>query len=313
LFPDISEHQGAVDWNALGAAFQAGQVEAVSMRAGFGTVRADNQFARNQAECRARGIPAIYYWFNYPTFNSPQAEAAMFNRVVGPLRDHEALMADFEDDPSSNSVFPRGEAGIDWANAFLTALESPQNATWFYTYTSLFNAVGMSPLLATWPFVWADYSAAPDSAFPAIARQFTDCGSTPGVTGCCDQNRVLTPPLAQWLTGGSMPLDYSAKLGLVAIIYSAVLGGGPVSQPEADQWAAQIGPNGEGLWAIYQAIAASGEAQTGPPGAGRVPTGILKEHDAAIKTLQVTPVGKHTHSVTVPAEAAQTLNTGQPQ
>jgi hypothetical protein len=63
--------------------------------------------------------------------------------------------------------------------------------------------VGMRPLLATWPFVWADYSARQDDPFGAIARQFTDCGSTPGVAGCCDQNRVLKPPLSQWLTGGN--------------------------------------------------------------------------------------------------------------
>lgn len=205
MFPDISEHQGIVDWNALGAAFAAGQIEAVSMRAGFGTVRVDNQFPRNQFECRARGIPAIFYWFNYPTFNTPQAEAVAFNGTVGPLRPGEAMMADLEDDPASNSVFPRGQAGVDWARAFLTALQSPQNATWWYTYPSLFNAVGFGPLLGAWPFVLADYRATPDAGLTAaaIALQFTNCGSTPGVAGCCDQNRVLKAPLSQWLTGGA--------------------------------------------------------------------------------------------------------------
>jgi GH25 family lysozyme M1 (1,4-beta-N-acetylmuramidase) len=205
MFPDISEFQGAVDWNALGAAFQAGQIEAVSMRAGFGTVRADAQFARNQSECRARGIPAIYYWFTYFNVNTPEAEAAMFNATVGPLRSGEAMMGDFEDD--GPNLFPRGQAGVDAARRFLTAVQAPQNATWFYTYTSLFTTVGLGPLLGTFPFVWADYSARTDNPFGAFARQFTDCGSTPGVVGCCDQNRVLQPPLSQWLTGGHMPLD----------------------------------------------------------------------------------------------------------
>jgi GH25 family lysozyme M1 (1,4-beta-N-acetylmuramidase) len=244
MFPDISEHQGAVDWNALGAAFQAGQIEAVSMRAGFGTVRADFQFARNQSECRARGIPAIFYWFNYPTFNSPQAEAAMFNRTVGPLRDGEAMMGDFEDDesdPNNPILFPRGQAGVDWASAFLSALESPTNATWFYTYTSLFNAVGMGPLLATWPFVWADYRAeVPDSTFPAIARQFTDCGQTPGVVGCCDQNRVLKPPLSQWLQGGGMTQDQINALARVLI--AVFKGRTPFDQAELDSIIGQLTP-----------------------------------------------------------------------
>lgn len=208
MFPDISEHQGAVDWNALGSAYQAGQIEAVAMRAGFGTVRADNQFATNQRECRARGIPAIYYWFNYPTFNTPQAEAAMFNATVGPLRAGEAMVGDFEDDGSSGSVFPRGQAGVDWAKAFLTAVEAPQNATWWYTYPFLLSVIPFSELYGIWPFWLADYSATPDSAFvQPIARQFTDCGSTPGVSGCCDQSRILKSPLSQWLTPKEDQMD----------------------------------------------------------------------------------------------------------
>lgn len=201
MFPDISEFQGAVDWGALGAAYRAGQIEAIAIRAGFGTVRADHQFAANQAGARAHGIPAIYYWFNYPTFNTPQAEAAMFNSVVGPLGPAEAMCGDFEDDGASGSVFPRGQAGVDWAKAFLTAVEAPQNATWWYTYPFLLTVIPFSQLFGIWPFWLADYSTARDSAFTVpIARQFTDCGSTPGVGGCCDQSRVLKAPLSQWLT-----------------------------------------------------------------------------------------------------------------
>jgi Glycosyl hydrolases family 25 len=198
MFPDISEFQGAVDWDALGGAYHAGEIEAVAMRAGFGTVRPDHQFARNQQECRARGIPAIFYWFSYPALNSPQSEASMFNAVVGPLLPREAMVGDFEDDPPF--YFPRGPAGVEWASEFLNLLQAPQNAAWFYTYSSLFDAIGLQALVGTWPFWWADYSDTPDSARSyAIARQFTDQGATPGV-GQGDLSRVLRPPLTQWLT-----------------------------------------------------------------------------------------------------------------
>jgi GH25 family lysozyme M1 (1,4-beta-N-acetylmuramidase) len=207
VFPDISEHQGAVDWNALGAAYQAGQIEAVAIRASFGTARADLQFFTNQRECRARGIPAIYYHFCYPTFNSPQAEAAFFNSIVGRPQPNEAMVGDFEDDGAN--LFPRGQAGVDWARAFLEAVEAPQSASWWYTYPYLLTVVPLQQLYGVWPFWLADYSATPDSAFSqAITRQFTNCGSTPGVTGCCDQSRVLKPPLTEWLAGSAQAVNY---------------------------------------------------------------------------------------------------------
>src|SRR5215467_14281716 len=118
---------------------------------------------------RARGIPVISYWFNYPAYNTAAAEAAMFNATVGPLQPNEALCGDFEDDPNA-IPFP-------------------------------LSAVGLQPLIGVWPLWMADYSTTPDSAVaPAIARQFTNCGSTPGIGGCSDQSRVLRPLQNQWLT-----------------------------------------------------------------------------------------------------------------
>lgn len=205
-FPDISEHNGAPNWDELEAAYRRGDIAAVMIRAGFGTVRADNRFATNQAECRRRGIPAMYYWFCYPAYNSAAAEAAMFNRVVGQLQPNEAMCGDFEDDPGA-LPFPRGAAGLQWATDFLSLLQAPRNATWGYSYPYLISTVGLQPLWQTWPFWLADYSATPDSAFGyPIARQFTDCASVPGISGCCDLSRVLKAPLSQWLTGGSAPI-----------------------------------------------------------------------------------------------------------
>lgn len=203
-WPDLSEFNGTVDWGVLEMAYQVGTIGGVIMRASFGTVRADRQFATNQREARNRGIPRAFYHFCYPAYNSAGSEATFFNNVVGPLLPLEAMIGDFEDD--GPNLFPRGQAGLNWAGAFLMALEAPVNATWGYSYPSLISEVGLQPLWSTWPFWLADYGATPDSVFTyATLRQFTDCGSTPGVSGCCDQSRVLRAPMSQWLTPGGAP------------------------------------------------------------------------------------------------------------
>lgn len=206
-FPDISQFQGQVDWDQLAAAHQAGTIAGVMIRAGFGSSGVDAQFQANQQGARSRGIPAMYYLFCYPAYASAGDHATHFNNLVGGLQPNEAMCGDFEDDPGA-LPFPRGQAGLQWCEQFLSLLETPLNATWAYSYPSLISEVGLQPLWATWPFWLADYSVTPDAVFDfAMARQYTDCASVPGVSGCCDQSRVLRAPLSQWLTGGDLVLD----------------------------------------------------------------------------------------------------------
>lgn len=80
---------------------------------------------------------------------------------------------------------------------------------------------------------------------------------------------------------GGFEMDYSLKLALVGLMYFAVLGRGPASQPEADQWAAQIGDQGEGAWEVLQAIHQSAEGQ-----AYDSPAGHLAALDAAVSALR---------------------------
>jgi len=251
-----------VDWDALERAHRAGDIDGVAIRASFGTVRADSSFARNQREARARGIPVIYYHFAYPAYNTAAAEAAMFNGTVGPLEPAEAMCGDFEDDPSAHQ-FPRGNAGQDWVRAFLAALEAPQNASWGYSYPSLISEVGLQVVWeGGWPFWLADYSATADGAFDyAIARQVTDCGTTPGVSGCCDQSRVLQAPLGRWLTATSGGREMAE---------------GFMSPDPASDWLQELflGPDQTVYFADYGQGGAGGfEAYNGPIGSFGAPAG----------------------------------------
>lgn len=96
-------------------------------------------------------------------------------------------------------------------------------------------------------------------------------------------------------------MDYSLKLALVDLMYFAVLGRGVGDQPEADQWAQQIGDNGENAWQILQTIAASPEAR-----AYATPAARIKALQDALSKLPSAAVGAHTHSVSLAG------NTGQP-
>lgn len=90
-----------------------------------------------------------------------------------------------------------------------------------------------------------------------------------------------------------MALNYSAKLGLTALAYYAVLGRGPANQPEVDQWAVQIGDDGSNLWQIVEAIAASAEGV-----AYATPAAHIADLQARVKTVsgEVGILVPHTHT-----------------
>lgn len=209
-WPDLSEFNDPpyrsswVDWDVLAQAYRAGLISGVAIRAGFGTVRADHSFARNQAAGRARGIPLVYYWFNYPGYNTAAAEAVIFNATVGPLGPGEAMMADFENDPGAIG-WPTGAAALAWGREFLTLIEAPQNATWWYCSTSFVGPFGLASLADTWAWVEAEYGVSSPNTLglSPMGWQETSTATVPGVDGPTDWNVLLRPPFTAWLTPGA--------------------------------------------------------------------------------------------------------------
>jgi GH25 family lysozyme M1 (1,4-beta-N-acetylmuramidase) len=213
MVPDISEYQTSVNWDALAAAYHAGQLEGVIIRASVGTLRPDHQFAGNWAAARARNIPRIAYHFCYPTVNSPQAEAAYFNSVVGPLQMGEGQAGDFEDDRDLR--WPAD--GMGWASTFLADCRAPQFATTWYTSLGFARAHNLLNLQSTWNGWQAEYGvAAPSAGMNPALWQFSSCASVPGVAGCCDASVVMRGHFSDLLVGGA-PLKEMDMPPIIAV------------------------------------------------------------------------------------------------
>ncbi len=106
----------------------------------------------------------------------------------------------------------------------------------------------------------------------------------------------LDSPWLHW----RLLMDYSLKLALVGTFYFAALGRGPGSQPEVDQWAAQIGDNGENAWQVLEAIAASDEGK-----AYATPAARIKTLQQLLAALPSGTVPAHTHSVSLSGATGQ--------
>lgn len=89
---DVSRHQGTINWNAL-----KNDVQFAIIRSSYGDGYADTQYTRNKNEARRVGLPIGFYHYAYPTFNTPEKEAAWFLKVNSDLQPGEMLVLDFEE------------------------------------------------------------------------------------------------------------------------------------------------------------------------------------------------------------------------
>lgn len=245
--PDLSEFNGAVDMGAVKRAGAAG----VILRAGFGTSREDHAWRTNRANAEAAGLAWCAYWVNYPSYNSPAAEAAMFNSVVGPLPVGCGMASDCENDPGARP-WPTGSAARDWLAAFLTACGPADYPPPWYCSTSFVGPHQLGPLASTWPWWEAAYGvSAPDELGMAPRLwQETDRATVPGVPGPCDVSVVLRGTFASLLYGGSSaPPDPLVLLGgssaMTIAIAARPIGPGAPTEPGVDTFA--ITPDGSSV------------------------------------------------------------------
>lgn len=121
---DVSEHQGAIDWDKVKS-----QIDYAIIRAGYGKGNIDKQFQRNLAECERLGIPVGVYWFSYAL--SPEMAKAEADYCLAAIKGHKIthpICWDYEYDSVNYSqkcgVTPTPALVQAMAKAFLDKIEA---------------------------------------------------------------------------------------------------------------------------------------------------------------------------------------------
>lgn len=215
-FPDVSEHNGSINWNDVHG------IHLAIIREGFGTTRADYQFKRNWEGVGRRllldtGIHRrIVYHYCYPDSAADGVSEAKFmvanmRRMEGEVRDDDGWMGDFED-PSFSKLSPR-ERRLFVSNFVATAEDHLERHGFAYSYVPWWvEMVGTSYYPSNCRSIVARYASdRPTGAFPFVQRmrawQHTDgiYGAPPrsveGI-GRCDVNRIINTDLDSFLNFG---------------------------------------------------------------------------------------------------------------
>lgn len=235
---DISEHQGAIDWDKIEQAYRSkGGLGGVIMRVGYGTsdgLRRDGQFDRNRQQARQRGIPRMYYAYAYPGRSVGPVQARGMAALIGQLEPGESLALDIEDDVTFGRRLVVSD--VEWCRQFCQQLVDIYGVKPFiYMNSNVLGRYDWAPLVNMGCPLWlANYgpnngrpNTPPTSQeWPAWAMwQYTSRGTMAGISPVDmnifqgDQARLLsfgkggaqTPPpvvLASHTTTGGNGTSY---------------------------------------------------------------------------------------------------------
>jgi lysozyme len=220
--PDVSSHQGYVDWasvRAAGCSFGA-------TKASGGAWYANPTFTSNWQGMAAAGLQRMAYHFAFESSGQPLpgpgpvVEADFFLSKVLPygLVRGDILVLDIEQGA--------GNLG-DWVLAWCRHVEGRVGfKPWVYTgaWFADPHGFGLVPELAAYPLWLANYSATsmPPPCAPwtqTSCWQFTDKATVPGISTPADGNRFNGTAEQMWALGkpGDLPVDdpYAGWAGLV--------------------------------------------------------------------------------------------------
>jgi Glycosyl hydrolases family 25 len=169
---DVSEYQPDID-DAAYVAWSQG----IMIRALYGDAHVDGAWygGARRADLHAAGIRFLGIYQYLVSGQSGTSQAQAFHNLVGPIRNGEVFVADFEEGGKSMLT--------SWYNEMI-ALYGSRITNYLWTYTGL-DFGGRTGVL---PVQWiADYSSSEPST-PHILWQFSDAYNVPGI-GTCDCNQ----------------------------------------------------------------------------------------------------------------------------
>jgi len=181
---DISRWQGITDFNKLKLSQQF-----IIIRSSYGNGYTDQQFNRNRDECRRLQIPRGFYHYSYPQYNSAQAEADWFLKVVGTPQAGEWLVLDFEERYAGNTV--------QWCYDFLNYIKDNLNGYKAVIYLNLSQtkSYNWKPIIDDGYGLWlAYYNQNPNAPVPitpwavVAMRQWSSIQHYDGIAGAVDAN-----------------------------------------------------------------------------------------------------------------------------
>ena len=208
--PDVSHHQGAINWSAVAG---AGHTFAWC-KATEGSSFRDSRFAANWAGARAAGMVRGAYHF-LRSDSDPAGQARHFRNVVGDVRGSMAAL----DVESSGASRPTGAQ----ARAFVAEFRRLTGGHPIVIYTGRWywrDTIGNPHGADLGPLWHSAYSSAPGALYGGWPRftfwQWTSSGSCPGIAGPCDLNQFYGDRAALAVLTGEddMPLNDADKAWL---------------------------------------------------------------------------------------------------
>jgi GH25 family lysozyme M1 (1,4-beta-N-acetylmuramidase) len=186
--PDVSHHQGPVDWQQIGSHCAYAFCKATEGSTFRDSQMKVNRRGMNDARLVLRGL----YHFARPGRNSAAAEADNFCDTVGSLEPGEVAVLDLE------STEINGPATGRWAREWMSIVERRLGTTpWLYSFSPFLQGMDTSGLqqYPLWIAKYGKNDGKVPATRPNVDRwanftvwQFTDKGRQPGVSGNCDLN-----------------------------------------------------------------------------------------------------------------------------